>query len=595
MSLADTSYACAWALVDDLVRGGLRHACLSPGSRSTPLALALARHPRITVHVHLDERSSAFFAVGLGKAMHEPVAVACTSGTAAAELLPAVVEASRSRVPLILLTADRPPRLRGTGANQTIDQVELYGRHVRRFLEVPVPTGPHDEPAWRAAAAAAITATDPRDHQRGPVHVNCPFDEPLTPGLEPAGTPPRTPPADSELPHRWQPIRPRFVRDPEAEVERFCSEFAVTDGVVLAGTLDAEAAGAVRRMADQLQWPLIAEPTSRARGSDPWLHAAVMRAGMMLLEEPSWLGAHTPEVVVQVGAMPTSSAAQELARTAPRLIVIDEGFPDPDPDRVASWRPALLAQELCSGIANAWDDLHRPSAWLARWSSADDAVGTAVDELLASWDEPSEMRVARDVAAAVPVRSGHEHAPDPFGGTLFVGNSTPVRDLDAFMAPREGLRVLANRGASGIDGLVSTALGVAASGTGPTAALLGDLSFLYDAGAVLWNAGRGMDLVLVVNDNAGGQIFAGLGQRVLPADELEQLFVTPHAVEIPVLCSAAGAGHTQVERADELVPAIGSAFAAGGLQIVQVVIDAARDRSRRAEIRRAVAAALVSR
>ena len=591
MSLADTSYACAWALVDELVRGGLRHACLSPGSRSTPLALALSRHPGVTVHVHLDERSSGFFALGLATSLREPVGVACTSGTAAAELFPAVVEASRSCTPLILLTADRPPRLRGTGANQTIDQVELYGTYVRRYAELPVPGGPRDREAWRRAASDALAAIDPRD-PAGPVHLNCPFDEPLTPVGE--GIPASDPigPDPGSAPHRWQ---SRASGDVAADVERFLTEFRITEGVVLAGTMNSEAADAVRRMANELQWPLVAEPTSRARGSARETHPIVMSAGQPLLEERMWLRRRPPKVVLQTGAMPTSRAAQDLARSAERLVVMDEGFPDPDPDGVAAWRPAARVRDLCSLVASTFGGPRGPSEWLARWNGADDAVRDAVDGLLDGWSEPSEMRVARDVAATVPIEPGRETVPDPFGGTLFVGNSTPVRDLDAFMAPREGLRVLANRGASGIDGLVSTALGVAASGTGPTAALLGDLSFLYDAGAVLWNARRGIDLVLVVNDNAGGQIFAGLGQQALPADELEQLFVTPHAVEIPVLCSAAGAGHTRVERADEVVPAIGSAFAVGGLQVVQVVIDAERDRSRRAEIRRAVATVLGSR
>ena len=179
MDVADLNLACAWALVDGLVAGGVRHECLSPGSRSTPLALALSRHPDVDLHVHLDERSSAFFATGIARATGRPVALACTSGTAAAEFLPAVVEASQSRLPLVVLTADRPPRLRGTGANQTIDQVGLYGSYARETLDLPVPEAAGQEAWWRQAAREALEAAhgDPV----GPVHVNCPFEEPLSP------------------------------------------------------------------------------------------------------------------------------------------------------------------------------------------------------------------------------------------------------------------------------------------------------------------------------------------------------------------------------------------------------------------------------
>lgn len=571
MSTADISFACAWALVDELVIGGVRHACVSPGSRSTPLTLALSRHPAVAVHVHLDERSSAFFALGLAKAAHEPVVVACTSGTAAAEFLPAVVEASQSRVPLILLTADRPPRLRGTGANQTIDQVELYGRYARGYLETPVPADLRDAERWASIGRRAIEAAREIAGPDGstsqvarPVHVNCPVDEPLTPGISPR--PPEHHAARVAEPRGWVVSRGTF----EAVLGSAGSET-----LILAGP-NAAIGDQLAAMAATLQTPLLADALSNAR------RASGMTAGAALLDCDVWMGAHAPDTVILMGSAPTSRPAQRLVSGVDRLVIVDDGDLDPAHDRSDAIRirypPALVASFVGAADFETTEAVH---PWLDLWREADVVARGVIDALLDPWDEPSEMRVARDVASMIPD-----------GGTLFVGNSMPVRDLDAFMAPRDGLRVLGNRGASGIDGLVSTAIGVAASGTTPTVALLGDLSFLYDAGAVLWNAHRGVDLVVVVNDNGGGQIFAGLGQRELPADELERLFVTPHTVDIERLCRAAGAGHTLIERAVDLIPAVASALAGGGLHVVQVMIDAERDRARRAEIRIAVAAAL---
>ncbi len=574
---AEVSFACAWALVDELVRGGVRHACVSPGSRSTPLALALDRHPGVIAHVHLDERSSAFFALGLAKALREPVAVACTSGTAAAEFFPAVVEASQSRVPLILLTADRPPRLRGTGANQTIDQVELYGRYVRAYLEAPLPATDDDREGWASVAREAVdTSRGSRASDgsalrpAGPVHINTPVDEPLTPDVT------DLPPASTSV---ERPFEPFVARDPYAKLVASMEG----DSLLLAGPMSGSS-GDLVALATGLHSPLIADPLSDGRrtASDLGPPSTAMTAGVPLLENDRWRSEHMPRTVVLLGGAPTSRAALALLGDVPRIVVVDDGHLDPVPDRPDAIRirfpPAMVA---AVGAAGEPEESGAVTSWLAAWKQADTTARSTIDSLLDGWDEPSEMRVARDLPAAIPD-----------GGTLFVGNSMPVRDLDAFMAPRDGLRVLGNRGASGIDGLLSTALGVAASGTGPTFALLGDLSFLYDAGALLWNASRDIDLVVVVNDNAGGQIFAGLGQRTLPADELEHLFVTPHGVDLERLCSAAGAGHARVGRSSELVPALDAAAGAGGLQVVQVAIDADRDRARRTELREAVDAAI---
>jgi 2-succinyl-5-enolpyruvyl-6-hydroxy-3-cyclohexene-1-carboxylate synthase len=292
--------------------------------------------------------------------------------------------------------------------------------------------------------------------------------------------------------------------------------------------------------------------------------------------------------------------------SAETVVVADRFHLDTDPERVASWRLAVDPDALPSalgrnpvmqqGIGIALTGEHTreeieqlwrgridpaPEGWREEWRTADRVARTAMDDVMNGWDEPFEPRVARDVAA---------WAPD--GGFLFVGNSTPVRDLDLAMAPREGLRVLANRGASGIDGLVSTALGVAAADRGPTVALLGDLSFLHDAGAVLWNAPRVFQLTIVVVNNGGGHVFSLLPQRDLP--EHRELFVTPQEVDIAQVGGAAGAGHERVERASDLFPALDRAAGAGGLNIVEVIVDAELGLRRRSEVRDVVDTALAA-
>ena len=595
MSQGDVAYACAVGLVDELALGGLRQACLSPGSRSTPLALALARDPRVAIHVHLDERSSAFFALGMAKALRRPVAVVTTSGTAAAELFPAVVEASQSRIPLVLLTADRPPRLRGTGANQTIDQEDLYDGYTRAYFEPPVPAVLEHPQEWRRAARAALSACG--GVTPGPVQVDCPFDEPLTPEHVdiPTGEP-------MEAPARHD-ANPAPSDD---EVEAVARAISGRRGVVVVGGSQWTPPGSTTFLAEQLGWPVIAEPTSNVRRP-----GQALGAGQPLLASTRWLETHRPEVVLQIGAAPTTRATQTLVARAEQLVVVDAHHLEPDPPAHADLRlhadPERLAEALDDrpiardgepiafmrsggGAAPSTEELESrriapaPRSWLDDWRLADAAARRAVDDVLDRSERPTELQVARDVAAAVP---------SP--GTLFVGNSMPIRDLDYAMAPRDGLEVLANRGASGIDGLVSTALGISAAGPrsmgpGPTVALLGDLSLLHDAGALLWNARRGAHLTIVVINNGGGQIFAFLAQRDLP--ELEPLFVTPHGVDLGVLCVAAGAQHARVEDSWALGPALAHAIARGGLQVVEVIVDPERNRAQHAQVQDAVDAAL---
>jgi 2-succinyl-5-enolpyruvyl-6-hydroxy-3-cyclohexene-1-carboxylate synthase len=568
MESADLDLACAWALVDGLVAGGVRHACVSPGSRSTSLALACARHPDLTVHVHLDERSSAFFAGGLARASRSIVALVCTSGTAAAEFLPGVVEASQSRTPLVVLTADRPPRLRNTGANQTIDQVGLYGGYVRANLDLPVPEAQGQEAWWRQAAREALEAA--RSDPVGPVHVNCPFEEPLTPspGVE-------LPPPTGE--HLDLPRRPDAELTSD-EADRLAALVDGARGAVVAGGWPDELDRPSIAWTDRLGWPVIAEPTSTLRRPGDSL-----TAGQALLGDATWVEARRPEVVLQIGASPTTRATHGFLASAERLVVADRWHLDPDPDRGATWRLAVDPDALTTALG-ATRPQPAPSGWAASWHDGDARARSAMDGFFDAIDEPFEPRIARDVAASI-----HE------GGTLLVGNSTPVRDLDLAMAPRTGLRVMANRGASGIDGLVATALGIAsveptddssASERGPTIALIGDLSFVHDAGSLLWAGRSQTDLVVVVVDNGGGEVFSLLPQRGLP--EHRELFTTPHEVDIESLCAAARVGHARIDEAAALIPAIETAVGAGGVRVVQVIVDPARALSLRGKLRTAL-------
>jgi 2-succinyl-5-enolpyruvyl-6-hydroxy-3-cyclohexene-1-carboxylate synthase len=558
MGLGDISLACARALVDELVGGGVRHACLSPGSRSTPLALALARDPRIQLHVHLDERASAFFALGIAKASGEPVIAACTSGTAAAEFLPAVVEASQSRVPLVLLTADRPPRLRGTGANQTIDQAELYGKFARAYIEPPVPERAEDAAEWRAAGRRALLAM--ASHPPGPVHVNCPFDEPLIPEGEEVEAP-----ASGERP----PPAQRSLAPSEQDVERFVEATSGKRVVVVAGGAGRRPSSDFAAMAASLGWPLVAEPQSGLRTP------GVLSAGQALIGNEAWLAEHRPQVVVQIGAAPTTRATQNFVATAERLTVVDDWHLEPDPEGRAALRIGADPDQLASTV----EDLAPvPEGWVHAWRAADTRARTAMDEAMDGWTEPFEPRIARDLAAAIPD-----------GGTLFVGNSTPIRDLDLAMAPRDGLRILTNRGASGIDGLAATTLGIARSGA-PTFALMGDLSFLYDAGALLWSGRSASQAVFVVISNGGGQVFSLLPKRDLP--EHEELFVTPHPASIGKVCAAAGADHISVGHSAGLVPSVQEAGGETGVRVIEVEVDPNLGRERRDEMRLVATGAL---
>ena len=562
----DVALACASLLVDELVRAGVRHACLTPGSRSTPLALALGRHDGLTLHVHVDERASSYFALGIARATGEPVVAACSSGTAAANHLPAVVEASMSALPLIVLTADRPPELHDTGANQTIDQTALFGRFVRWFADTGVPV-PGNTAAryWRSLGSRAATrAAGPPP---GPVHLNLPFREPLVPlGVAPSLGEATEGRPDGEAWHRV--VTPRARPEP-ADVDTICTLVQRSSRVAVVAGTARRAPVAFARLCAERGWPLLAEPTSNVRVPE-W----ALAAGELLVADRDFRSSSLPELVIQLGSTPTTRAMQAVTADATTLVIVDPEGADPDPARRAQVTLRCEPDDLAPALREAAPG-HADDGWRDAWTEADGAVRAAVDELLDGWDEPFEGRVARDIASLAP-----------FAATMFAGSSMPVRDLAAYMAPRQALRVVANRGASGIDGSVASALGIA-SVTQPALALIGDLALLHDASALLWSARHDAHLVLVVVDNDGGGIFSLLPQAALDIEEFERLFGTPHGerLDVGALAAAAGAGYALVGTASELPAAVSAAQGGRGVHLVHVRVD----RARAPELRAAVA------
>jgi 2-succinyl-5-enolpyruvyl-6-hydroxy-3-cyclohexene-1-carboxylate synthase len=577
----------ALTLVDELARAGVRDACLAPGSRSAPLALALAEHPGIRVHVHLDERSAGFFALGAAKRSGRAVVVLCTSGTAAANFHPAVLEADLARTPLLVLTADRPPELRGTGANQATDQLKLYGSAVRWFCEVGVPT---DDPGagryWRSLASRAwAEATGP---PAGPVHLNLAFADPLVPlGPPDTGGWPRLggePAAGRAGGAPWT-AAPAGVRSAApgdvaglAEAVR-----ANPNGLLVAGWGADLDPAAVDAFAAASGWPVLADPLSGARRGP-----AAISTYDGLIRAPRFAAAHRPGLVVRVGGAPTSKALTGWLDESVPQVLVDPSGGWSDPARAAALRltadPSALLAAAAALLAVPGSSPTAPSPagpWLQGWLEADRRAREAIDGLLDEWAEPFEGRVARDLVGWVPG-----------GGTLVVGSSMPVRDVDAFARPREGLRFVANRGLSGIDGLVATALGVAAAVDEPVVALCGDLTLLHDASSLLGAGGRPRGAVLVVVDNDGGGIFSFLPQAQLPGDLFEPLFGTPHGLDLTALAAAARVPSRVVEKAADLVPALDAALAGGRTQLVVVRSDRAANLARHRALTEAVAVAV---
>ncbi len=554
------------AFTEELVGAGVRDVVVCPGSRSTPMALALAAHPALRTIVDLDERGGGYLALGLAKATSRPVAVLVTSGTAAANLTPAVVEAHHGRVPLLVLTADRPAELRDRGASQTIDQVRMFGRFVRWDVELPVPS---EDPAEVAhvrhvvGRAVAMATGAPA----GPVHLDLPYREPLLPDgpLFPGGP---SAPSGSPVPFT-RVLRPEETRwavaAPVVELLAQARRPAIWCGPMD----DAMFPDAVARLAERLGAPILEDGLANLRTGAHDRSRVISRTAT-ILRAPGFTAAHRPDVVVRFGGTPTSRATLEwlAASDAEQVLVDDGGWNEP------TLRASMLVQAPPAGFAQMLAEAHEIASpasepgWTDAWLDADARADRAIrDQLgvITASGESFEGAVFAELGDALPGRI-----------TLWVGSSMPVRDLDTFLpAGSRPLRCLANRGANGIDGVVSSALGAAVADRGPVVLVLGDVSFLHDINALAAARVPSVRLTIVLIDNDGGGIFSFLPQATADRPELglpdrfEQLLGTPHGTDLAAVARALGAQVSEV-RAGEIGDAVAEAVGRPGIQVLRL-------------------------
>ncbi len=539
MLRTNRNFFAAGLLADELARAGLRHVTICPGSRSSPLAMTFAADARFRCWSIVDERSAGFFALGIGKATGIPAAVVCSSGTAVANLLPAVVEAAYASVPLLLLTADRPPELRETGANQAIDQVKIFGGYPRWFAELALPEATADFAGYaRSIAARAVAST--RGLRAGPVHLDIPFRDPLAPLDVPgdftalAGEAPEVVGRPGGQP--WLEAPAPTAAPTEADVEDLAALVrARPRGLVLAGAIDRPSPGlpsTVAAFAGASGYPVLAEPLSGLRfGAHD--SAPIVAHYDAFLRDAAVAARFKPELVIRIGASTTSKVTPNwLDATRAVQVVIDPASGWSDPGRRVS---RFLAADTEATLAAVTKRLEPgDAAWARAWGEADRAAAMALAEHNAR-NPGFEGAIAANVVQALP---------DP--ALLFTAPSMPIRDLEAFAAasPKD-LRVLANRGANGIDGVLSTAAGVAAAQDRPVTLLIGDIALLHDAGGLLTLRRSGVDLTVVVVNNNGGGIFSFLPQAAFP-DRFEEFFTTPHGTDFAALAAAFGLRHQRV-------------------------------------------------
>lgn len=550
------------AFVDELVRSGVRDIVISPGSRSTPIAVLAAEHPQMDVRVVVDERSAGYFALGMAKANRRAVALLCTSGTAAANYMPAVAEAYFARVPLVVLTADRPHELRDVGAPQTIRQIGLFGGHAKWFAEMPIPEASAQmlrHARMSASRAAAIAGS----HPRGPVHLNFPLREPLLPDLlspelwaggRGDGAVYTAVTEGAKLPGH------SIVRSLAAKLSH------TANGIIICGPQDEpDFAEAVTGLAEALQYPILADPLSQLRSGTHAMEHVIDGYDAFLRDE-SAVTRLQPEVIVRFGGMPVSKALLQYMNRYPgaRMIVVEEGDGWRDPTLLAAELINADPTELCRALTACVTETEPRrravrDGWTERWQRMNAETRQLLKEESRRHDALFEGRLFVELEELLPERS-----------TLFVGNSMPIRDLDTFFGNNaRRVRVMGNRGANGIDGIVSSALGVSAASE-RTVLVIGDLSFYHDMNGLLAAKMQGLNLTIILVNNDGGGIFSFLPQTQLPQARFEQLFGTPVGLDYELAVQLYGGIFSRAHSWESFREALERSFSKAGLQVIEL-------------------------
>ncbi|WP_174734908.1 2-succinyl-5-enolpyruvyl-6-hydroxy-3-cyclohexene-1-carboxylic-acid synthase [Mesobacillus harenae] len=541
------------AFVAELVKAGVEDVVISPGSRSTPIAMIMAKHPQLRIHVQVDERSAAYFALGIAKARRQPTAILCTSGTAAANYYPAIIEASISRVPLLVLTADRPHELRDVGAPQAIDQIHLYGNNVKWFVEMAPPENSKEMIRYARTVCARAVATA-KGQPSGPVHLNFPIREPLIPTIDEGLFK-----EDDERPNQYISVHTGTLTLNEKQLSSISKDLEFyRKGVIICGPLDGqEFSSALMKLAAKLNIPVLADPLSQLR-SGRHTSDLIIDCYDTFLRNEAAKTLLKPDIIIRFGALPVSKALSIFLKENHdvRQLVIDEGAGWRDPGASATEMIYCNEADFCLNLIRQIDGI-KTAGNLAVWQNINQITKRGLSAI-ESVDELSEGKLFHQLAEQLPE-----------GAALFVGNSMPIRDLDSFFFHNnKEIRIFANRGANGIDGIVSTALG-AATACQPMYLILGDLTFYHDFNGLLAAKLYELNIHIILINNNGGGIFSFLPQSS-HQENFELLFGTPLGIDFKHIVEMYNGSYELISDWHHFNEAMRNAPSYSGLKVLEV-------------------------